>query len=434
MIIVDKGCASLHKRVHNPVFIFCIVLMLSASLLSACSPFGMSILREAKSFDQVTMKGVVLAFNADPPGVGSEGEIDKHKKGYMILVNEDGSSQIVETAGMAQQMPVWTRKGLYFSDRDTDYFLNDDNGNTIRKSTPNPKVPYESLAAETPSGDAIELFDLGFEPVAQESQPAVNKLSVRYPFADSKNHILKAFGFGAVAYCGDVPYGINDLTTLDGDKDGIRLVNIESGDTAVAVVETEVSSVGFNTQVPGRFNDISAIKTNSQSSAVCSPDGVFTALLHTAVSDVGKSKLAIVKWNIHTGKVEITPITLNGKESEFAPIYSYLNVGGNTFITVDNYGNVYSCDIETGKAVLEIPKDADVEGQSNHFWTHVAVSENHLVRVTMSTDEGHIVKISIFDKNTKKLTKELTLSRELSTLLQGRDIYFNNGMAINPRW
>ena len=92
-------------------------IMISAVLsATACTPAP-----PVKGFSNITLEGVVAAISVNPQAFGQG--IENVKEGYVALIKENGSYTVIRTSGMASQELLWTKKGLYFSDRDSDYFI-----------------------------------------------------------------------------------------------------------------------------------------------------------------------------------------------------------------------------------------------------------------------------------------------------------------------
>lgn len=169
---------------------FVIGIMISAVLsATACTPA-----LPVKDFSNITLDGVVAAISVNPQTFGQG--IENVKEGYVALIKENGSYTVIKTSGMASQELLWTKKGLYFSDRDSDYFIGKkSDGGWMSKRKINGKVPYQNFLVEDREGGAVAAFDLGF------TDKVSNQLKIVPLFSPQKPYTITSRILSAAAFC-----------------------------------------------------------------------------------------------------------------------------------------------------------------------------------------------------------------------------------------
>ena len=104
---------------------------------------------------------------------------------------------------MAAQELLWTKKGLYFSDRDSDYFIGKkSDGGWMSKRKADGKVPYQNFLVEDREGGAVAAFDLGF------TDKVSNQLKIIPMFSSQKPYTIASRILSAAAFCGPKLVGI----------------------------------------------------------------------------------------------------------------------------------------------------------------------------------------------------------------------------------
>ena len=190
-------------------------IMISAVLsATACTPAP-----PVKGFSNITLEGVVAAISVNPQAFGQG--IENVKEGYVALIKENGNYTVIRTSGMAAQELLWTKKGLYFSDRDSDYFIGKkSDGGWMSKRKADGKVPYQNFLVEDREGGAVAAFDLGF------TDKVSNQLKIIPMFSSQKPYTIASRILSAAAFCGPKLVGI---TAEENNSDKVH-PDIESRD------------------------------------------------------------------------------------------------------------------------------------------------------------------------------------------------------------
>ena len=307
-------------------------IMISAVLsATACTPAP-----PVKGFSNITLEGVVAAISVNPQAFGQG--IENVKEGYVALIKENGNYTVIRTSGMAAQELLWTKKGLYFSDRDSDYFIGKkSDGRWMSKRKADGKVPYQNFLVEDREGGAVAAFDLGF------TDKVSNQLKIIPMFSSQKPYTITSRILSAAAFCGPKLVGI---TAEENNSDKVH-PDIEARDY---VTLKDLSKDSGNISVydsGGRsFNVI------SYGNAVCRTSQLFS-ILSERVSETTE-KLFLLKWNIISDEKQLIPIMYkDGRQLNLsnAGIFQdrYSLVDNDTFVfSARQTGSLFSIDVNTG--------------------------------------------------------------------------------------
>ncbi|MDX6738548.1 hypothetical protein [Actinocorallia sp. A-T 12471] len=114
--------------------------------------------RAAVPASEARLDDAVLAFHVGPANDEMFTPLGRvHKPGFLVLVAQDGSIRTIRTAAMDQATLAWSSHGLYFSDENTDYVLDQDGLTGFR----NPKAPGQNLNFALRDGGAIGVYNKG---------------------------------------------------------------------------------------------------------------------------------------------------------------------------------------------------------------------------------------------------------------------------------
>lgn len=103
--------------------------------------------------DQVTLSDVDVAAYITPPSR----EISNSATGYVALIRGDGETRLVETSGMGQAAMDWSRHGLFFSDAERDYRVDQDG----LQAAESPKTIAQHVLFAQEGGGFTALFNKG---------------------------------------------------------------------------------------------------------------------------------------------------------------------------------------------------------------------------------------------------------------------------------
>lgn len=87
---------------------------------------------------------------------------------------------------MGLQKLLWTKKGLFFSDYENDYFFNNNGSTGI--VTPNRKTYIQNQVIEQKNGKPLATFDEGFDNVSGKP-----KIFCRYSTIQMERNRIKSF-------------------------------------------------------------------------------------------------------------------------------------------------------------------------------------------------------------------------------------------------
>ncbi|WP_394963574.1 hypothetical protein [Scardovia wiggsiae] len=239
---------------------------------------------------------------------------------------------------MASQELLWTKKGLYFSDRDSDYFIGKKpDGGWMSKRKINGKVPYQNFLVEDREGGAVAAFDSGF------TDKVSNQLKIVPLFPPQKPYTIASRILSAAAFCGPKLVGItaeeNNSDKAHPDieaRDYVTLKDLSKDSGNVSVYDSGVRS----------FNVI------SYGNAVCRTSQLFS-ILSERVSETTE-KLFLLKWNIISDEKQLIPIMYkDGRQLNLsnAGIFQdrYSLVDNDTFVfAARQTGSLFSIGVNTG--------------------------------------------------------------------------------------
>ncbi|SFB29295.1 hypothetical protein SAMN05216266_107307, partial [Amycolatopsis marina] len=94
-------------------------------VVAACSSPEGAVGAEIVDPDEVTLGDTVVAFYLSPDSEVEKSGTEK-RPAYLVLVQADGGTRLIETSGMNEPHIAWSERGLFFSDDTRDYILGKD--------------------------------------------------------------------------------------------------------------------------------------------------------------------------------------------------------------------------------------------------------------------------------------------------------------------
>ncbi|WP_394969818.1 hypothetical protein [Scardovia wiggsiae] len=398
-------------------------IMISAVLsATACTPAP-----PVKGFSNITLEGVVAAISVNPQAFGQG--IENVKEGYVALIKENGNYTVIRTSGMAAQELLWTKKGLYFSDRDSDYFIGKkSDGGWMSKRKADGKVPYQNFLVEDREGGAVAAFDLGF------TDKVSNQLKIIPMFSSQKPYTITSRILSAAAFCGPKLVGI---TAEENNSDKVH-PDIEARDY---VTLKDLSKDSGNISVydsGGRsFNVI------SYGNAVCRTSQLFS-ILSERVSETTE-KLFLLKWNIISDEKQLIPIMYkDGRQLNLsnAGIFQdrYSLVDNDTFVfAARQTGSLFSIDVNTGVVKKRfspenLPLTRETTDEGNIAYSLRITKKYFYILFVGFGERNGRAHITVINKKSWKIERTITFDQTLSDLLRGRNhkMSYADGYAVNP--
>ena len=341
--------------------------------------------------------------------VGLAGEIGA--RGKVLLFAQDGSHQLVKTAGMDYGLLAWGSNGLFFSDMNKDYEL-DDSGLDV---VPSKKTNSQNGMFSTDNGSSIGVYNDGFTEDGYVSQVVTS--------AEGQSTMHEVEGnYFITSQCGDTLYGVSRAT-------GKYAQTADPGNEPMMFAQLTGTKTGSE-QVLG--SSTAANEGAVLPDAPCVDGSVYY------ISDAGTQALGsqpkpvLSAWDTRTGKyTEVALKNLSNKNPlmrDDGTGLPQVNPGSIRNGAIEWYGAgnaVLSTDLKTG----ETTHNFDVEGQSsNTASSQVVFTPSEAVQLVDNND-GSEFRIVRYDRDT---------GREVSrTVLPGladeySDSLILRGFAVRP--
>ena len=264
-------------RARHPLVRF-VVLAASMVLLAACAPPPL-VARPGSA----SLGDAVLAIYLSPQA--------RHfpAKGKVVFVDPDGSTTAIETSGMDNGKLLWRGSGLFFSDTDNDYLLND-----RLYSWPSPKTTYQDAALASSDGESIiSVFNEGAGESGYTEQIVVSD-------GHSASQRYDVFGLNEViGQCSEGLVGVAEVTGEELTKLAATRGVMKKSGTDRPMMLTRLyprpDSVD-ETLISVQSSDSSA---NNVWGVVPCQGGVMTYLVSRG--DTSRPELWVYRWNTRNG-------------------------------------------------------------------------------------------------------------------------------------
>ena len=383
--------------------------------LSACSPRVKMI-----SFQEVSLRGVVAVISLNPQ---YEEEVRK-SGGMVVFIRKDGSYQTVKTAGMAYQKPLWTRRGVFFADYRTNYFISSSSPYQHREVA-SPKTLFQNTIIEDPRGEAVGIFDVGFTADIKNTLQLI-------PLSSKNLHTITSGIMSSSAFCGTHLWGLRE-GPVDEEK-GLsyfmlrQIAPFSSKKFLIDSASKKLSAGGIWTTYCDRGEYVSVASYNPR-------------------EDISQPQ--ILRWNIHTGKPTLIPIRDKKNHPLTVPYdqsQSYdrgsFSPDGSTLVFVSyETGDLIQVNTHTGRILHRfnpqpLPRtisDNDLLQHHNDF-----SSTRHyysILRIQYgSGGKFRPAQLFFINKTTRKTEMTITLNQTLTKLMKGytKPYVYDGGFTANP--
>ncbi|CBT75031.1 hypothetical protein ACFO7V_00465 [Glutamicibacter bergerei] len=344
-----------------------------------------------------------------PPSTDLDAE--KGSQGKVLLFEQDGSYQLVETDGMDNGLFAWNEKALFFSDMNNDYKI-DDSGLEI---SPSPKTDSQNGMFSTDNGSSIGVYNDGFIENGYASQVVIS--------SDGKSTLHEAEGnYFITSQCGDMIYGASRTTgryTPPGEleKEPMMFAQLTGTKNGSEHVLGSSNLATEGAVVPD---------------APC-VDGSVYYLSDASSQSIGdQPKPVLSAWDTRTGKYTEVPLTnVSNDEPLMRDDGTGLPQLGSASIrkgAIEWYGAgnaIFTTDLKTGETTHKF----NVEGHTSQASSSQAVFTPSEVVQLVDNNDGSDYRIIAYDRDT---------GREVSrTVLPGLVDEFSNdlilrGFAVRP--
>jgi hypothetical protein len=373
--------------------------------------------------DVVKLGETVVAFYLSPD-TSTEKKSTEERPAYLVLVQADGSKQLIETSGMTEPHIAWSEAGLFFSDHKRDYILGKDG----LVSFENKKAGHQQSAFALPGNKGfVAVYNEGFSESGYTNQVAVTSSTGSQLYQVEGNYFMNAL-------CGGV---LNGVATEVGAHfaDSAKIPGMRSkvdpGAQPELLSQLYPATEGEEKVLAWR----GAFDAGDHNRHVPCHDGVVTFLSDYADAD-GKPHMTIVSWNTSNGEYTERPLLdvqgrpvaeeLVDPETFSQKSYDARAVRGGHLEWLAADGRVMSTEIASG--VTRPRFDTGFTSGSNSSSQAIFTDRSiHLVRETFVGETP--VKIKQFDRATGDMVTEIAVPG----LAKQRGIEFNlRGTAVPP--
>lgn len=335
--------------------------------------------------DELQLGDTVVALALSPRADG----VAADQSGYVVLVQPDGSIEVIETSGMENAQLDWTADGLIFADTQYDYFLADS-----LTRIPSPKTNFqEGLFGMRSSDGQPTIVGVYNQGQGEDQFEYVNETVVST--ADSADHSEIEGAYFLVGRCDDRVAGVGQTSGeyLQGEyrsDDWFERTHMLAWLTGTDDGQEDVVSV--------KVGPVSGIAADD---APCVDNTLFYLAEFTDAG--GGPDLALHAWNLDSGERQELPIrdesglALNDQEALPYSQYGSSSIRNGNLEWMDGVGRVWQTSLESGVTTMLF----QVEMEPLTRWTLVEFSESNLL-VVRNDNDGEKLELITVDRNTGK--------------------------------
>lgn len=394
----------------------------AALAMAGCTDAGGATIADP---DEVTLGDTEVAFYLSrDTAIDDQKDSAEEHPGYLVLVQPDGSYELVETSGMEEAHIAWSESGLFFSDDARDHIL--DNSGLVSLANKKPGLQQAALALAGDKG-YVAVYNDGFTESGYSNKVAVTTATDAELYQVEGNYYTNAV-------CDGVVYGIAPEVGSHLPKSakiaGMRS-KADPGAQPELLAQLYPPTNGHE-KVLGWRAAFDAADLNRH---VPCQDGVITFLSDYVDAD-GDPHMTVVSWNTSDGKYTEEPLVdgdgrpivedLVDAEEFATKFYDARALRGGHLEWLAGDGRILSTDVTSGVTTPRF--DTGLSSDTDSF--SQAAFTDRSIHVIQETFDGETpVKIKRFDRATGKLDDEIAVSG----LAERLGIEFNlRGMAVPP--
>ncbi|MBW3094988.1 hypothetical protein KIH75_06510 [Bifidobacterium sp. 64T4] len=404
-----------------------LILVLQFLTLSACTQRA-----NVVKFSDADLTDAVIAFSMNYQV--RKIDIMEHK-GYMILVRKDGSYSAIVTSGMGTQVPLWTRRFLYFSDRDKDYRLSADG--TERHVTDFPKTNVQNHMLEVDENTVLGVYDKGF------TKDRDNQLQLVWYTPDPTNMTtVNTNRMHAIASCDGQVYGVKQETPVLGDDFRLNLIAFAPNMPARKVASVDNENPSFQLHdtsngvpcVAGRILLLESLDSEPDES-LTPGDGLDGLTMFNAPSTFR----AVMKWwNVKTGDIQTIPVRYpDGTELAGERIMGFeydpycLDQNGRLLAVDSRTGTLRAIDSRTG-TILQQVQPTFIEKEDNGYFYLRATRDYAFLLFDAVRIGSYLPKLFIYRIHDLEPVAEITFGPALMKLIDDEPDLHLTEFVPNP--
>lgn len=359
------------------------------------------------------------------------GYLPKSLSGYVALVRDDGSYDLIEHAGMDQGQISWTEHGINFADAEGDHWITAKGSKVVEQD----RVELmDGLVTLSDGLTRVGVYNAGRQKKGYREEVVISR-------PDSSEHrALTTVGFyPMISACGDDVYAAYSMTPEDGDARFIfdQIVNDGTVEhTHVGTEKVPFSEFGYITRdapcAAGRIYFLGGfVNYDGEQRA----ENKLLAPHMQRTSGGHKHAFVLVTVDTGTGEVDWLPLTtdnganleISPEEADYSAVDAHSLDGDGNLVWVGGNGVLYRTSVKTGQTtVLSDELEEDQHGTEPEWLYHFS-SDDDTVTVLVEDTRDPLAKprIVVFNKTSGKIIKDIQingLKRDVSDAMILRDI------------
>lgn len=394
------------KRCVKTRIVAAVVIVAATILLNGCSSNGADLELDSGEYEWAVFLSEYR----------NAGVIPRSLSGYVALIRDDGSYDLMEHEGMDQGQISWTEQGINFADAKGDHWITAQGSTVVEQD----RVELmDGLVTLSDGVTRVGVYNGGFQEDGYREEVVISRPD------SSERHVLNTVGFyPMISVCEDDVYAAYSMTPEDGDARFIFDQIVEDG--AVKHVSVGTHSVPFSEF--GYFaNDAPCTEERIYFLGnFINYDGeqrVVDELLapHMQSNAGGNNEaLALVSVDSTTGELNWLPLTtengasldLESDEDDYSVYDAHSLDDKGNFVWFGGNGVLYRTDVATGRtSVLSDELERDLQPDAPEWLYHFSSDENTAtVLVEDAQDPLAQPRIVVFDKTTGQIVKDIQIN------------------------
>lgn len=384
------------------------------------------------SYKQANLSHAVGAVAISDMTAGKE----KKRDGFIVLLNNDGTSQTITTSAIESPNILWNTDGLYFVDAKFDYFLAQKSNMRIAIKHHKKLPAAQAGIFENNQHEVISVLDHGFTRT-RKNQLEFNSITLGKP---RNTDIMQSRIYDVSSACESGTY------TISPSDNGTNSFNGTNG----FVIKKLQDSIPIKHILKNSETTVHSFSTIGNDTAPCIRNTIIS------IGDTTEYKkddpeftfttYGINRWNTQSGKFDFIPLTLQNKRIayNYGEKHDFENISyGNRTMLNDREllaldqgtGALYKINTITGKTQITftIPVNTSSKFNPKRYW--MQTTKNAIAILDNANGEKTPQSTLYFlNKKNFKLQQTVHFDNTTSNLLAGKvDGCHFSDFAINPQ-
>lgn len=365
----------------------------------------------------------------------TDGKKTKKRDGFIVLLNNDGTSQTIATSAIDSPAILWNTDGLYFVDAKFDYFLAQKSNARIaikhRK-----KTPAQAGIFENNQHEVISVLDRGFTR-SRKNKLEFNSITLGKP---QNTDIMQSRIYDVSSACESGTY------TISPSDNGTNSFNGTNG----FVIKKLQDSMPVKHILKNSKTKVHNFSTIRNDTSPCISNTIIslgdTTKYKKDDPDFAFITYGINQWNTQSGKFDFIPLTLQNKRIayNYGEKHDFENISyGNRTMLNDHEllaldqgtGVLYKINIMTGETqiIFTTPVSTSNNFNPQRYWMQ-ATKDTIAILDNANSEKTPRATLYFLNKKNFKLQQTVHFDNTTSNLLAGKVSGCNFGdFAINPQ-